>query len=51
MMGQQKSEPQLFNYAVNLEKRVRANDPLHREIGVRHQILTELAGVKSLRGQ
>jgi hypothetical protein len=21
MMGQQKSEPQLFNYAVNLEKR------------------------------
>ena len=24
MMGQRKSEPQLFNYAVNLEKRVRA---------------------------
>ena len=30
MMGQQKSEPQLFNYAVNLEKRVRANHPLRR---------------------
>ena len=28
MMGQRKSEPQLFNYAVNLEKRVRANHPL-----------------------
>src|SRR6059058_130870 len=28
MMGEQKSEPQLFNYAVNLEKRVRANHPL-----------------------
>ena len=28
MMGDQKSEPQLFNYAVNLEKRVRANHPL-----------------------
>ena len=28
MMGTQKSEPQLFNYAVNLEKRVRANHPL-----------------------
>ena len=27
MMGEQKSEPQLFNYAVNLEKRVRANHP------------------------
>jgi hypothetical protein len=27
MMGQHKSEPQLFNYAVNLEKRVRANHP------------------------
>ena len=30
MMGKQKSEPQLFNYAVNLEKRVRANHPLRR---------------------
>jgi Transposase and inactivated derivatives len=30
MMGQRKSEPQLFNYAVNLEKRVRANHPLRR---------------------
>src|SRR6266481_1068681 len=29
MMGEQKSEPELFNYAVNLEKRVRANHPLH----------------------
>src|SRR5437763_5996345 len=28
MMGEQKSEPQLFNYAVNLEQRVRANHPL-----------------------
>jgi len=31
MMGQRKSDPQLFNYAVNLEKRVRANHPL-REV-------------------
>ena len=30
MMGVQKSEPQLFNYAVNLEKRVRANHPLRQ---------------------
>jgi transposase len=30
MMGEQKSEPQLFNYAVNLDKRVRANHPLRR---------------------
>lgn len=30
MMGQQKSEPELFNYAVNLEKRVRANHPLRQ---------------------
>src|SRR2546429_6756953 len=30
MMGKHKSEPQLFNYAVNLEKRVRANHPLRR---------------------
>ena len=30
MMGTQKSEPQLFNYAVNLEKRVRSNHPLRR---------------------
>src|ERR1700758_1159629 len=28
MMGTQKSEPQFFHYAVNLEKRVRANHPL-----------------------
>src|SRR5713226_10010414 len=28
MMGEQKSEPELFNYAVNLEKRVRSNHPL-----------------------
>ena len=30
MMGEQKSEPQLFNYAVNLEKRVRVGHPLRR---------------------
>ena len=30
MMGQQKSEPQLFNYAINLEKRVGADHPLRR---------------------
>lgn len=30
MMGQQKNEPPLFNYAVNLEKRVRANHPLRQ---------------------
>jgi transposase len=30
MMGEQKSEPELFNYAVNLEKRVRANHPLRK---------------------
>ncbi len=30
MMGQQKNEPQLFDYAVNLEKRVRANHPLRQ---------------------
>src|SRR5438034_11737304 len=30
MMGQQKSEPRLFNYAVNLEKRVRASHPLRQ---------------------
>jgi transposase len=30
MMGQHKSDPQLFNYAVNLEKRVRANHPLRQ---------------------
>src|SRR5882757_9166319 len=30
MMGQQKSEAQLFNYAVNLEKRVRSNHPLRK---------------------
>src|SRR5438477_11597168 len=28
MMGEQKNEPELFNYAVNLEKRVRSNHPL-----------------------
>ena len=30
MLGQRKSEPRLFNYAINLEKRVRANHPLRR---------------------
>ena len=30
MLEQRKSEPQLFNYAINLEKRVRANHPLRR---------------------
>ena len=30
MMGEQRSEPQLFNYAVNLEKRVRVDHPLRR---------------------
>jgi transposase len=30
MMGDQKSEPELFNYAVNLEKRVRSNHPLRQ---------------------
>jgi hypothetical protein len=30
MMGTQKIEPQFFNYAVNLEKRVRANHPLRQ---------------------
>ena len=30
MMGQQKSDAELFNYAVNLEKRVRANHPLRQ---------------------
>ena len=30
MMGQQKSEPELFNYAVNLEERVRASHPLRQ---------------------
>ncbi len=30
MMGQQKSERELFNYAVNLEKRVRSDHPLRR---------------------
>jgi len=29
-MGTQKSDSQLFNYAVNLDKRVRANHPLRR---------------------
>ena len=34
MMGEEKrSEPELFNYAVNLEKRVRANHPLRRVKG------------------
>jgi transposase len=28
MMGQQKGERELFNYAVNLEKRVRSDHPL-----------------------
>jgi len=30
MMGQHKSDTQLFNYAVNLEKRVRAHPPLRQ---------------------
>ena len=30
MMGERKSEPELFNYAVNLEKRVRCNHPLRQ---------------------
>ena len=30
MMGTQKSEPQLFYYVVNLEKRVRASHPLRQ---------------------
>jgi hypothetical protein len=30
MMGEQKSEAQLFNYAVNLEKRVRSTHPLRQ---------------------
>ena len=30
MMGQQKEERELFNYAVNLEKRVRSDHPLRR---------------------
>jgi transposase len=30
MMGEQKSEPELFSYAVNLEKRVRSNHPLRK---------------------
>lgn len=30
MMGEQKKEPELFNYAVNLEKRVRSNHPLRK---------------------
>ena len=30
MMGEQKQEPQLFNYAVNLERRVRRDHPLRR---------------------
>jgi transposase len=33
MMGQQKSERELFNYAVNLEKRVRSDHPLRRVAG------------------
>ena len=30
MMGQQKGERELFNYTVNLEKRVRSDHPLRR---------------------
>ena len=30
MMGQQKSDPELFNYAINLEKRVRSTHPLRK---------------------
>jgi hypothetical protein len=28
MMGEQKSEPELFSYAVNLERRMRSDHPL-----------------------
>jgi hypothetical protein len=31
MKGEQKNKPELFNYAVNLERRVRGNHPLQRE--------------------
>ena len=30
-MGQQKGERELFNFAVNLEKRVRSNHPLRAD--------------------
>jgi hypothetical protein len=30
MMGEQTSEPELFNYGVNLEKQVRSNHPLRK---------------------
>lgn len=30
MMGRQKSERELFSYAINLEKRVRSDHPLRR---------------------
>src|SRR5438132_327960 len=33
MMGEQKSEAQLFNYAINVEKRVRSNHPLRQVKG------------------
>ena len=34
MMGEHKNEPQLFSYAVNLEKRVRTDHPLRRVAGL-----------------
>src|SRR6266705_4625237 len=34
MMGEQRSERELFNYAVNLEKRVRSDHPLRRVAAV-----------------
>ena len=34
MMGQQKSERELFSYALNLEKRVRSDHPLRRVAAV-----------------
>ena len=34
MMGQHKNQPQLFNYAVNLEKRVRAAHQIGMNMGL-----------------
>jgi len=38
MMGQQKSEAQLFNYAINLEKRVRSNHPWKAQLSRCHAV-------------
>jgi hypothetical protein len=58
MMGQQKSEPQLFNYAVNLEKRVRRSqekgEPREGVRGATHKRRTHKRrreGGKERRGQ